>query len=126
MSIPANKVVSTFLSRVLSWQRKGEMGELQEQLSILRQRIARIDEKYAGLSSIPRPLTDVPSRPLVEDLELVLSVGEVDTSFGRQFETEKLYEHHRHHGSADIGALADPPHDLLETISDGSVLNVPL
>jgi len=118
-------VVSTFLSRVLSWQRKGEMGELQEQLSILRQRIARIDEKYAGFAAPSRPLNPAPTRPLVEDLELVLTGGEVETKFGRHFETEKLYEHHRHHGSADIGALADLPHDLLETISDGSVLNVP-
>jgi len=110
---------------VLSWQRKGEMGELQEQLSILRQRIARIDEKYAGFTAPSRLLNDRPARPLVEDLELVLTGGEVETRFGRHFETEKLYEHHRHHGSADIGALAELPHDLLERISDGSVLNVP-
>src|SRR5205085_12468174 len=36
-------------------------------------------------------------------------------------ETEKLYEGHRRHGSADIGALADLPPDLFETISDRSV-----
>ncbi len=41
---------------------------------------------------------------------------EVETAFGRHFETEKLWEHHRHHGSADIGALACLPHDLLSVI----------
>ena len=42
---------------------------------------------------------------------------EVETAFGRHFETEKLYERHRRHGSADIGALADLPRDLLDAIS---------
>ena len=39
--------------------------------------------------------------------------NEIETAFGRHFETEKLWEHHRHHGSADIGALASLPDDLL-------------
>lgn len=41
---------------------------------------------------------------------------EIETAFGRHFETEKLWEHHRHHGSADVGALASLPHDLLSAI----------
>jgi len=115
------------------------MGELQEQLSILRQRIARIDERYAGVATTPfrvRPpraaefdLEDIALEldhaQRVEDVELVLTGQEVETKFGRHFETEKLYEHHRHHGSADIGALADLPHDLLGTISDGLITSVP-
>jgi uncharacterized protein YprB with RNaseH-like and TPR domain len=43
---------------------------------------------------------------------------EIETAFGRHFETEKLWEHHRHHGSADIGALASLPHDLLSTVGE--------
>jgi uncharacterized protein YprB with RNaseH-like and TPR domain len=43
---------------------------------------------------------------------------EVETAFGRHYETEKLWEHHRHHGTADIGALASLPHDLLRTIGE--------
>jgi len=97
------------------------MGELQQQLAILRQRIARIDEKFAA----PRPLLESPRAPFGAHLETVLTGEEVETGFGRHFETEKLYEHHRYHGSADIGALADLPIDLLETISGGLVSNIP-
>src|SRR5260370_19099052 len=97
------------------------MGELQEQLTILRQRIARIDEKFAG----PRPLAESPRTPFGAHIETVLTGAEVETECGRHFETEKLYEHHRHHGSADIGALAHLPIDLLETISGRTVSNLP-
>ena len=47
--------------------------------------------------------------------------GEViETAHGRHFETEKLYERHRRHGSADIGSLAELPDDLLAAISGGA------
>jgi uncharacterized protein YprB with RNaseH-like and TPR domain len=42
---------------------------------------------------------------------------EIETALGRHFETEKLWEHHRHHGSADIGALGTLSPDLLAAIS---------
>ncbi len=45
----------------------------------------------------------------------------VETAFGRHFETERLYAAHRHHGSADIGALSELPADLLGTISGGTI-----
>jgi uncharacterized protein YprB with RNaseH-like and TPR domain len=54
-----------------------------------------------------------------------LTGEQVETPFGRHFETEKLYERHRRHGSAGIGDLADLPADLFETLSDGSVSSVP-
>ena len=50
-----------------------------------------------------------------------MSGQEVETAHGHHFETEKFYEAHRRHGSADIGALADLPHDLFDSISNGSV-----
>jgi uncharacterized protein len=49
----------------------------------------------------------------------------VETGLGRHFETEKLWETHRPHGSGDIGALADLPHDLLDALSGGACSNVP-
>jgi uncharacterized protein YprB with RNaseH-like and TPR domain len=51
-------------------------------------------------------------------VEEFLPGDEIETPFGRHFETEKLWEHHRHHGSADIGALATLPHDLLQTVGE--------
>ena len=51
-------------------------------------------------------------------VEEFLPGDEIETAFGRHFETEKLWEHHRHHGSADIGALASLPNDLLGTVGE--------
>ena len=91
------------------------MGDLQEQLASLRERAARAaracDEKFAARESSPLP------RPAHHYIEEWLSGEEVATDFGRHFETEKLYERHRQHGSADIGALADLPADLLESLA---------
>lgn len=50
---------------------------------------------------------------------------EVETSAGRHYETETLYARHRRHGSADVGALADLPSNLLEILSNGAVRGVP-
>jgi hypothetical protein len=94
---------------------------MQEQLAYLRARVQRVNEKYAGR---PAPVEDPefstrPPRPAARYIEEWLTGSEVETEYGRHFETEKLWEPHRRHGSADIGALADLPHDLLGTISDG-------
>jgi uncharacterized protein YprB with RNaseH-like and TPR domain len=75
----------------------------------LRQLIENINRKYDA-----RPLPP-PRRMPVEEF---LPGDEIETAFGRHFETEKLWEHHRHHGSADIGALASLPHDLLQTVGE--------
>src|SRR5206468_6323158 len=47
------------------------------------------------------------------------------TPLGKHFETEKLYEAHKRHGSADIGALAALPEDLLDSLSGGAISGVP-
>src|ERR1700674_3505708 len=101
------------VSAVLLWQRKGEMSDLQEQLAELRQRVARIDRKFASRSSVPAP----PRTQAFQHVEQWLSGEEVETTYGRHFETEKLYERYRRHGSADIGSLAELPVDLLHTLS---------
>jgi uncharacterized protein YprB with RNaseH-like and TPR domain len=70
----------------------------------LRELIETINRKYDS-----RPLPP----PLRMPIEEFLPGEEIETAFGRHYETEKLWEHHRHHGSSDIGALASLPHDLL-------------
>jgi hypothetical protein len=45
----------------------------------------------------------------------------VENEFGRHFQMEKLYDAHRRHGSADIGALAELPHDLLDVLSESAI-----
>jgi hypothetical protein len=110
------------------------MSHLHEQLEVLRQRVARIDAKYRGLRNPESDVTIAPETgpethfeaPVAfRYVEEWLGGEEVHTAFGRHFETEKLYEGHRRHGSADIGALSDLPHDLFETISDRSVSSAP-
>jgi uncharacterized protein YprB with RNaseH-like and TPR domain len=89
------------------------MADWQRQLDILRARVAEVaaqcDRKHAS-----------PRRPAGQ-IEEALSGEEVETAFGRHFETETLYPAHRHHGSADIGALSDLPADLLGTLSGGTI-----
>ena len=43
----------------------------------------------------------------------------VETPFGQHFETERLYERHRRHGSMDISSLIELPEDLLGALSGG-------
>ena len=90
----------------------------------LRERIARIDRKYAHWTSVERS----PSKQRGTTLPYVenwLGGEVVKTKFGCHFETEKLYERHHYHGSADIGALSDLPNDLLDRISGGAVPAAP-
>lgn len=75
----------------------------------LRQLIEKINRKYDA-----RPLGS-PRRMPVEEF---LPGEEIETPLGRHFETERLWEHHRHHGSADIGALSMLPRDLLSVLGE--------
>ncbi len=96
------------------------MEDIQEQLAILRRRIARIDKKWTGdAPARPGPLPDLrPARYFVEEL---MSGEVVQTSAGEHFETEKLFERHRRHGSMDISNLHELPADLLDSLSEGAI-----
>jgi uncharacterized protein YprB with RNaseH-like and TPR domain len=94
------------------------MSDLQQKLALLREQVARIDTAY-------RVRTPAAHRPPPIHIAEWFSGEEVETARGKHFETEKLYERHRRHGSAEIGALAELPHDLLDTISLRSVPDGP-
>jgi len=95
--------------------------DLQQQLAALRQRLARIDRKYADARpAAPRALPA--ERRSIEQLV----AGEVVcTPHGEHFETEKLWERHRRHGSVDISDLAELPADLLDSLSGGTIPSCP-
>jgi uncharacterized protein YprB with RNaseH-like and TPR domain len=99
------------------------MDDIQEQLALLRKRIARIDRKYANNPPAAQP--EEPPRPDLRParyfVENLISGEVVKTGFGEHFETEKLWENHRRHGSMDIGSLIELPHDLLDPLSGGAI-----
>jgi uncharacterized protein YprB with RNaseH-like and TPR domain len=88
---------------------------ITDQLAQLRQTVAGIDRKYAGL---PKPAPATPTAGFVEEL---LSGEVVETPFGKHFETEKLYPRHQRYGSYEISDLADLPHDLLDSLSASAI-----
>ncbi|HUS07459.1 MAG TPA: ribonuclease H-like domain-containing protein [Bryobacteraceae bacterium] len=100
------------------------MGDFQEQLAILRRRIAKVQPKGAP-PSLPPPLPEPFIKPERYVVEQYLSGQEVQTPFGAHFETERLWETHRRHGSLDISSLCDLPHDLLDAMSEGSLPHTP-
>jgi uncharacterized protein len=100
------------------------MNDFQEQLAHLRKRIARIDRKYS------RPVAKAPTPNLQSAIpvpapEEWLSGEEISTSLGTHYETERLYERHRRHGSIGIVDLESLPPDLLDPISNGAIRGVP-
>jgi uncharacterized protein YprB with RNaseH-like and TPR domain len=94
------------------------MSDFQEQLAVLRRRIAKIDQKYAK----PSPRLSATHNP---PATTHLPFDEVETAHGRHCETEKLYERHRRHGSIGIADLEDLTPDLLDAISNGQIRGVP-
>ena len=100
------------------------VNDLQEQLGYLRRRIARIDRKYVN-GPPPPPAPRNPKKPDRYFVEEYLSGHEVETPHGRHFESEKLYERYRRHGSIGICDLEQLPANLLDPISTGMVADAP-
>lgn len=108
--------------------------DISEQLALLRQTAglaaARMDRKYSPLpqpepqytDALPDFEVDTPRRCALEDL---LPGEIVETDHGRHYETETFYARHKRHGSFDISDLAELPHDLLCSLSDGEIPNCP-
>ena len=98
---------------------------------MLRRRIARIDKKWTAPASSPewhrlppRSATPTDLRPARYFVEELISGEVVHTACGEHFETEKLFERHRRHGSMDISNLHELPPDLLDSLSDGAIASV--
>ncbi len=90
------------------------MPGLEEQLALLRRKIARIDRKYAP-DATPAPPREI--RVLPPAAEPWFPGEPVETPLGSHCETERLYERHRRHGSMDISNLGELPDDLLGALS---------
>jgi len=92
------------------------MDDIQVQLASLRKRLARIDRKYAGAPPAARVLPGGAG-----GIEQLVPGEVVRTAHGEHFETERLWERHRRHGSVDISDLAELPEDLLDSLSGGAI-----
>jgi uncharacterized protein YprB with RNaseH-like and TPR domain len=90
------------------------MEDIQSQLAALRRHLA-----LSRASDLPRPASR--PRPNRLDIDEFVSGEVVKTPLGEHFETERVWERHRRHGSVDISDLAELPDDLLEPLSDGAV-----
>jgi uncharacterized protein YprB with RNaseH-like and TPR domain len=99
------------------------VSDLQEQLALLRRRIAKIDRKFASPSARPAPPPPIDDRPARYFVDEWLSGEESRTPHGCHFCTDKIWERHRRHGSLDISSLVELPADLLTAISDGTITN---
>ena len=96
--------------------------DFQDLLAVLRRKIARIERKYAAPSPPsppPSPLRE--ERPVRYFIEQWMSGEVVRTPLGEHFETERLWERHRRHGSMDIDSLLTLPPDLLGPLSEGEI-----
>jgi uncharacterized protein YprB with RNaseH-like and TPR domain len=98
------------------------MEDVQLQLAALRRRVAQIDRKYAGEPAAARRPVRRPARHAIEEL---LTGEVVRTAHGAHFETERVWERHRRHGSVDISDLAALPGDLLQPLSAGVIPDAP-
>jgi uncharacterized protein len=111
------------------------MNELREQLEALRERVARVQarmaEKHApqeNFSAVAPKLARNPFEQGVDqnfvsdfdpDFDAPLPGQQVTTEHGTHWEMVTHYPAHHIHGSADVGALADLPQDLLHAVSSG-------
>ena len=89
---------------------------------MLRRRIARIDRKYAAETPPASAPDRAPERYFVDEY---MDGEVVTTPAGEHFETERLFERHKLHGSMDIASLGEMPPDLLGAISAGEVRAAP-
>jgi len=91
--------------------------DIQQQLAALRKRIARIESRPPA----PRPEPSRESHPSRYLIEQFMSGEVVRTPLGEHFETERVWERHRRHGSVDISDLSALPEDLLQPLSGGEI-----
>jgi uncharacterized protein YprB with RNaseH-like and TPR domain len=93
------------------------VADFTQQLAVLRSKMAAIDSKYESAPA-SSPRLNTAQRHFADDL---ISGSVIETPAGKHFETEKLWERHRRHGSVGIADLEDLPEDLLDSLSGGAI-----
>ena len=103
------------------------MADIHEQLADLRRRVAQINRKWADppRPAAPPPPPDCEEKPSRYFIEELMSGEVVRTPAGEHFETVKLWDRGRRHGSVGIADLPDLPPDLLDALSAGEAPAAP-
>ncbi len=94
------------------------MADFTQQLGLLRSKMAAIDSKYGSPPAVSQPRLTTAQRHFADDL---ISGSVIETLVGKHFETQKLWERHRRHGSVGIADLEHLPEDLLDSLSGGAI-----
>jgi len=98
------------------------MLDTEEQLARLKQRIAAIDQRYSGDRSSQEVGTTSRENGRARAPSQEWPGSQViSNEFGEHLQAEHLYPQHQRHGSADIGALRELPHDLFAAIGAGQI-----
>ena len=97
--------------------------DFSEQLAAMRQKIAAIDVNMRTRDETHRVAAPAHTAQLhfADDL---ISGSVIETPAGKHFETVKLWERHRRHGSVGIADLEHLPEDLLDSLSGGAIAKV--
>jgi uncharacterized protein len=102
------------------------MLDTETQLTRLKQRVAAINSKYArkDITAAPAssPIRTASSRSFIEEWA---EGNVVSNEFGEHFQSERLFSGLKQHGSADIGALCELPHGLLDALSENTIADIP-
>lgn len=98
-----------------------------EQLALLRQRIAAIELRFAQRSFGPRATRreQLDPGPVRSRIEQWADGEVVQNPFGEHFQTERLFSRYKRHGAIDIGSLTELPADLMDALGEGEVPTVP-
>jgi hypothetical protein len=100
-------------------EKANKLGSLDDQLAQLRKRIAAIDAKYAEATAMPE--RSAGGRVFIEEW----ADGQVvENEFGAHYQIERLFEGHKPHGSADVGALIELPDTFLDVLSENEINGV--
>ncbi|HWC97181.1 MAG TPA: ribonuclease H-like domain-containing protein [Candidatus Sulfopaludibacter sp.] len=82
--------------------------------------MARVDRKYENGPPTPKP-APAAVRSAGHFIQDLMSGEVVRTPLGEHFETERVWERHRRHGSVAICDLEGLPEDLLDQLSDSAI-----
>jgi uncharacterized protein YprB with RNaseH-like and TPR domain len=100
--------------------------DTQNQLARLKERIAAVERRFAE-KQIKSPAIAENAESARREIYAHSYVDEwsegqvVSNGFGDHFQMERLYPANKQHGSADIGALCDLPHALLDALSENEI-----